>query len=81
MKVNVATRVIGGFSIVTLLLVLLGFTSYLTNISLKDSSAMMQELSLPALKSTNHLTESLSEQQRQVNRLPCPKIPAHSRYP
>ena len=66
MKVNVATRVIGGFSIVTLLLVLLGFTSYLTNISLKDSSAMMQELSLPALKSTNHLTESLSEQQRQV---------------
>jgi len=66
MKVNVATRVIGGFSIVTLLLVLLGFTSYLTNISLKDSSAMMQELSLPALKATNHLTESLSEQQRQV---------------
>ncbi|AAN56628.1 HAMP domain-containing protein [Shewanella oneidensis MR-1] len=66
MKVNVATRVIGGFSVVTLLLVLLGFTSYLTNISLKDSSAMMQQLSLPALKSTNHLTESLSEQQRQV---------------
>ncbi|MCG9964291.1 MAG: methyl-accepting chemotaxis protein [Shewanella sp.] len=66
MKVNVATRVIGGFSVVTLLLVLLGFTSYLTNISLKDSSTMMQQLSLPALKSTNHLTESLSEQQRQV---------------
>lgn len=66
MKVNVATRVIGGFSVVTLLLVLLGFTSYLTNISLKDSSAMMQELSLPALKATNHLTETLSEQQRQV---------------
>ncbi|MFV0595004.1 methyl-accepting chemotaxis protein [Shewanella sp.] len=66
MKVNVATRVIGGFSVVTLLLVLLGFTSYLTNISLKDSSAMMQELSLPALKATTHLTESLSEQQRQV---------------
>lgn len=66
MKVNVATRVIGGFSIVTLLLMLLGFTSYLTNISLKDSSAMMQELSLPALKATNYLTESLSEQQHQV---------------
>lgn len=66
MKVNVATRVIGGFSIVTLLLLLLGFTSYLTNTSLKDSSALMQELSLPALKATNRLTESLSEQQRQV---------------
>ncbi|MGL4711301.1 MAG: CHASE3 domain-containing protein, partial [Shewanella sp.] len=52
MKFNVATRVIGGFGIITLLLVLLGFTSYLTNNSLKASSAMMQELSLPALKST-----------------------------
>lgn len=66
MKLNVATRVIGGFGIVTLLLVLLGFTSYLTNNSLKASSAMMQELSLPALKSTHHLNETLSEQQRQV---------------
>lgn len=66
MKFNVATRVIGGFGIVTLLLVVLGFTSYLTNNSLKASSAMMQELSLPALKSTNHLSETLSEQQRQI---------------
>lgn len=66
MKVNVATRVIGGFSVVTLLLVLLGFISYLTNINLKDSSAMVQHLSLPALKATNHLTKSLGEQQRQV---------------
>ncbi|MGI2067099.1 methyl-accepting chemotaxis protein [Shewanella sp. MF08487] len=66
MKFNVATRVIGGFGIVILLLVLLGFTSYLTNNSLKESSAMMQELSLPALKSTNHLSETLSEQQKQI---------------
>lgn len=66
MKVNVATRVIGGFGIVTLLLVLLGLTSYLTNNHLKSNSAMMQELSLPALKSTNQLTEILSQQQRQV---------------
>ncbi|MGL5392302.1 MAG: MCP four helix bundle domain-containing protein, partial [Shewanella sp.] len=66
MKVNVATRVIGGFSIVTLLLLLLGFSSYLTNLSLKDSSTMMQTLSLPALKSTTHLAERLNEQQRQV---------------
>ncbi|QYJ78141.1 methyl-accepting chemotaxis protein [Shewanella acanthi] len=66
MKVNVATRVVGGFGVVTLLLMLLGLTSYLTNINLKESSAMTQELSLPALKATNRLTETLSEQQRQV---------------
>ncbi|PTA49393.1 methyl-accepting chemotaxis protein [Shewanella morhuae] len=66
MKFNVATRVIGGFGIVILLLVLLGFTSYLTNNGLKKSSTMMQELSLPALKSTNHLSETLSEQQKQI---------------
>lgn len=66
MKVNVATRVIGGFSIVTLLLLLLGLSSYLTNLSLKDSSNMMQTLSLPALKSTSHIAERLNEQQRQV---------------
>ena len=66
MKFTVATRVIGGFSVVTLLLIALGVTSLITNDNLKDSTTMMQELSIPALESTSHLSETLSEQQRQI---------------
>ncbi|MBB1268673.1 methyl-accepting chemotaxis protein [Shewanella sp. SR44-3] len=66
MKINVATRVIGGFSIVTLLLILLGGVTLLTNSSIKDSTATLQGVSLPALNATNELTENISSQQVQA---------------
>ncbi|WP_338589835.1 methyl-accepting chemotaxis protein [Shewanella khirikhana] len=66
MKVKVATRVIGGFGFVTLLLVVLGGASLVTNNSLKESTAIMQNLSMPALEATSHLSETLSEQQRLI---------------
>ncbi|QYK04464.1 methyl-accepting chemotaxis protein [Shewanella zhangzhouensis] len=66
MKIKVATRVIGGFSFVTLLLVILGGASLVTNNNLKDSTAIMQDLSMPALEATGHLSETLSEQQRLI---------------
>jgi len=66
MKMNVATRVIGGFSIVTLLLIALGGASLLTNSKLKTSTQVLQEFSLPALESSGHLVESLSLQETQL---------------
>ncbi|MBT1443634.1 MCP four helix bundle domain-containing protein [Shewanella sp. JM162201] len=64
MRMKVATRVIGGFGFITLLLILLGLASLWTNSQLKQSTAVVQELSMPALEATSHLTETLSEQQR-----------------
>ncbi|MXR70560.1 HAMP domain-containing protein [Shewanella sp. JBTF-M18] len=66
MKLNVATRVIGGFSVVTLLLIVLGVASLITNDSIKSSTLVLQELSLPALKSSNGLTQKLALQEKQL---------------
>lgn len=66
MKLNVATRVIGGFSVVTLLLITLGVASLITNNNIKSSTLILQELSLPALESSNHLTQSLALQEKQL---------------
>ena len=66
MKLNVATRVIGGFSIVTLLLIALGGASLLTNSNLKSSTQILQELSLPALESSSRLIQNLSLQEKQI---------------
>ncbi len=66
MKMNVATRVIGGFSVVTLLLIALGAASLLTNSKLKTSTQVLQELSIPALESTSHLLQGVSQQEKQV---------------
>ncbi|MCW3173011.1 HAMP domain-containing methyl-accepting chemotaxis protein [Shewanella subflava] len=63
MKINVATRVIGGFSAVTLLLIILGGVTLLGNNSIKDGTKILQQVSLPALESTNLLSENLSSQQ------------------
>ena len=63
MKINVATRVIGGFSAVTLLLIILGGVTLLGNSSIKDGTQVLQQVSLPALESTNLLSENLSSQQ------------------
>ncbi|MBM7071477.1 methyl-accepting chemotaxis protein [Shewanella sp. 202IG2-18] len=64
MKISVAMRVIGGFSIVTLMLIILGLMSHRTNNSSRESTMVMQEVSLPALKATSFLSENLSEQRR-----------------
>ncbi|WP_110455966.1 methyl-accepting chemotaxis protein [Shewanella algidipiscicola] len=66
MKLNVATRVIGGFSVVTLLLITLSVASLITNNNIKSSTLILQELSLPALESSNHLTQSLALQEKQL---------------
>ncbi|MEZ9141193.1 MULTISPECIES: methyl-accepting chemotaxis protein [unclassified Shewanella] len=66
MKINVATRVIGGFTVVTLLLIILGGVSLLTNSTIKDSTTTLQRVSLPALTATGELTQNLSAQQIQI---------------
>ncbi|MCZ4336049.1 methyl-accepting chemotaxis protein [Shewanella colwelliana] len=66
MKLNVATRVIGGFGVVTLLLIILGVASLVTNDNIKSSTLVLQELSLPALKVSNHLTQNIALQEKQL---------------
>ena len=57
-------RVIGGFSVVTLMLIVLGVMSHLTNNSSRESTLVMQEVSIPAMKATSFLSENLSNQRR-----------------
>ncbi|WP_108944422.1 methyl-accepting chemotaxis protein [Shewanella halifaxensis] len=66
MKLNVATRVIGGFTVVTLLLLVLGAASWFTNNQLKASTQVLQQLSLPALESSSQLTQTISQQEKLV---------------
>ncbi|WP_418357404.1 MULTISPECIES: methyl-accepting chemotaxis protein [Shewanella] len=63
MKINVATRVIGGFTVVTLLLVVLGVVTLFSNNSIKDGTTILKTVSLPALEATSILSENLSTQQ------------------
>ncbi|GGP61641.1 HAMP domain-containing methyl-accepting chemotaxis protein [Shewanella saliphila] len=63
MKINVATRVIGGFSVVTLLIVFLGVVTLLSNNSIKDGTTILKTISLPALETTSVLNENLNTQQ------------------
>ncbi|AZG74388.1 methyl-accepting chemotaxis protein [Shewanella livingstonensis] len=63
MKINVATRVIGGFTVVTLLLIVLGGVTMLSNDRIKDGATILKTISLPALETTSILSENLSSQQ------------------
>ncbi|MEO3682547.1 methyl-accepting chemotaxis protein [Shewanella vesiculosa] len=63
MKINVATRVIGGFTVVTLLLIVLGGVTMLSNNRIKDGATILNTISLPALEKTSILSENLSSQQ------------------
>jgi methyl-accepting chemotaxis protein len=65
MKIKVATRVIGGFSVLTLLLIILGVVTLLGNSSIKKGTETLQQVSLPALAYTNLLSENISGQQIQ----------------
>ncbi|MGB0893717.1 MAG: methyl-accepting chemotaxis protein [Parashewanella sp.] len=64
MKISVANRVIGGFTIVTLMIIIIGFMSHSTNNISRESTLIMQKVSLPAFKAISLLNEKLSEQQR-----------------
>ncbi|MCL2913808.1 methyl-accepting chemotaxis protein [Shewanella corallii] len=64
MKINMTTRVIGGFSIVTLLLVVLGGDSLLTQNNLKHTTSSLKEISMPSLITTNQIAANLASQQR-----------------
>ena len=66
MKINVATRVISGFTIVSLLLLVLGAVALYTNSNLKHSTTLLQEISLPAIESTNKLSTTLGQQEIQA---------------
>ncbi|QIR13744.1 HAMP domain-containing methyl-accepting chemotaxis protein [Shewanella aestuarii] len=66
MKINVATRVIGGFSVVTLLLIVLGAVTLQGNSRIKEGTETLQQVSLPALESTNLLSENLNAQQLET---------------
>ncbi|WP_434950744.1 HAMP domain-containing methyl-accepting chemotaxis protein [Shewanella sp. HL-SH4] len=65
MKIKVATRVIGGFSVLTLLLIILGVVTLLGNSSIKKGTQTLKQVSLPALAHTNLLSENISGQQIQ----------------
>ncbi|MGI2258135.1 methyl-accepting chemotaxis protein [Shewanella sp. GXUN23E] len=64
MNINMTTRVIGGFSIVTLLLVVLGGDSLYTQNGLKATTASLKESSMPSLITTNRIAANLAGQQR-----------------
>ncbi|WP_350432704.1 methyl-accepting chemotaxis protein [Shewanella sp. H8] len=66
MKINVATRVIGGFTVVTLLLLILGGVTLMSNNSIKDGTTILKTVSLPALETTSILSENLSTQQNET---------------
>ncbi|WOT04545.1 methyl-accepting chemotaxis protein [Shewanella youngdeokensis] len=66
MKLNVTTRVIGGFSVVTLLLIVLGSASWFTFSKLKTSTTLLQELSLPALELSNKVSRILGQQEKGI---------------
>ncbi|WP_133405840.1 methyl-accepting chemotaxis protein [Parashewanella tropica] len=64
MKISVANRVIGGFTLVTVMLIVLGVMSHTTNQTSKESTLTMQQVSLPALKATSKLSRLVTKQQR-----------------
>ncbi|WP_417760324.1 methyl-accepting chemotaxis protein [Shewanella sp.] len=64
MKLNVSTRIIAGFATLTILLLLLGIVNWLSNQSLKTTTAITQQLTIPTLTSTTRLSATLGEAQR-----------------
>ncbi|UJF22989.1 HAMP domain-containing methyl-accepting chemotaxis protein [Shewanella sp. OMA3-2] len=65
MKIKVATRVIGGFSVLTLLLIIFGVVTLLGNNSIKKGTQTLKQVNLPALAHTSLLSENISSQQIQ----------------
>lgn len=55
MKLTVALRVIGGFGIISLLLLILGISAYLSLNSINSSTTQVNEVSIPALENSAEL--------------------------
>ncbi|MDB2386198.1 methyl-accepting chemotaxis protein [Shewanella sp.] len=66
MKLNVVSRVIGGFTLITVLLIILGLASWLANNKLQTSTRLLQQLSLPALALSNKLSQILLTQENHI---------------
>ncbi|MBU0911447.1 MAG: methyl-accepting chemotaxis protein [Gammaproteobacteria bacterium] len=52
MKLTVALRIIGGFGVISLLLLVIGITSYMSLNSINDSTTQVNEISIPALENS-----------------------------
>ncbi|GLP97346.1 methyl-accepting chemotaxis protein [Paraferrimonas sedimenticola] len=64
MKVSVAMRAVGGFVLVTLLLLVLGAASLITVDGVKDNSSQLQQVNMPAMKANVSINTLLADQQR-----------------
>ncbi|WP_026377520.1 methyl-accepting chemotaxis protein [Aestuariibacter salexigens] len=58
MKITVAMRVIGGFAIITFLLLVISLSSYFTLNSIEDATKEVNNLAVPAISSTGRLESS-----------------------
>src|SRR5690606_6037911 len=52
MKLTVALRVIGGFGIISLLLLIIGITAYASLSNISESTAEVNQISIPALENS-----------------------------
>jgi methyl-accepting chemotaxis protein len=52
MKLTVALRIIGGFGVISLLLLVIGITSYMSLNSINTSTTQVNEISIPALENS-----------------------------
>ena len=52
MKLTVALRVIGGFGIISLLLLIIGITAYGSLSNISESTAEVNQISIPALENS-----------------------------
>ncbi len=52
MKLTVALRIIGGFGVISLLLLIIGITSYMSLNSINASTTQVNEISIPALENS-----------------------------
>jgi len=61
MNLTVAMRIIGGFSIILILLVATSVTSWLSLSTISDSTKQQNQLAIPTLKGSNQLTLELNQ--------------------
>mgnify|MGYP002700338896 FL=1 len=61
MNLTVAMRIIGGFTIILILLVLTSVTSWLNLNTISDSTEQQNQLAIPTLKGSNQLTLELNQ--------------------
>lgn len=52
MKLTVALRIIGGFGIISVLLLIIGLTSYVSLSNISNSTSQVNTISIPALENS-----------------------------